>query len=111
MVHHVNHPDFYDKNFSHIFSFWDRLFGTDAPSITDTDGLVLGLSPDEECRYDGVIKLHMAPFLGLYRMAKKNLAVMLKCGVEWATSPRIFSDRPFSVVVSTSSLNSTHRGE
>jgi len=80
MVHHVNHPDFYDKNFAHIFSFWDRLFGTDAPSITDTNGLVFGISPDEQRLYDGVIKLHLAPFIGLYRMAKKNLAVMLKSG-------------------------------
>jgi len=98
MVHHVNHPDFYDKNFAHIFSFWDRLFGTDAPSITDTDGLVLGLSPDEEHRYDGVIKLHLAPFCGLYRMAKKNLAAILKGGAKLATSPRLFSNRPFSVL-------------
>jgi len=74
MAHHVNHPDFYDKNFGHIFSFWDRLFGTDVAPITNTNGLVLGLSPDEERRYDGVIKLHLAPFLGLYRLAKKNLA-------------------------------------
>jgi sterol desaturase/sphingolipid hydroxylase (fatty acid hydroxylase superfamily) len=102
MVHHVNHPDFYDKNFGHIFSFWDRLFGTDAPSITDTDGLVLGLSPDEEHRYDGVIKLHLAPFCGLYRMSKKNLAVVLKGGAKWATSPRLFSNRPFLVLSKSS---------
>jgi sterol desaturase/sphingolipid hydroxylase (fatty acid hydroxylase superfamily) len=98
MVHHVNHPDFYDKNFGHIFSFWDRLFGTDASPITDTDGLVLGLSPDEERLYDGVIKLHLAPFIGLYRMAKKNLTAMLKGGMERATSPRLFSNRPLSIL-------------
>ena len=69
MAHHVNHPDFYDKNFGHIFSFWDRLFGTDVAPITETDGLVLGLSPEEEYRYDGVVKLHLAPFFGLYRLA------------------------------------------
>ncbi|MEM9572174.1 MAG: sterol desaturase family protein [Pseudomonadota bacterium] len=27
--HHANHPDAWDKNFSGIFSIWDRLFGTD----------------------------------------------------------------------------------
>jgi len=80
MAHHVNHPDFYDKNFGHIFSFWDRLFGTDVPPISDTNGLVLGLSPEEECRYDGVIKLHLAPFLGLYRLA---LGGWSKCRTRW----------------------------
>jgi len=80
MAHHVNHPDFYDKNFGHIFSFWDRLFGTDIPPITDMNGLVLGLSPEEECRYDGVIKLHLAPFLGLYQLA---LAAWSTCRTRW----------------------------
>jgi sterol desaturase/sphingolipid hydroxylase (fatty acid hydroxylase superfamily) len=97
MVHHVNHPDFYDKNFGHIFSFWDRLFGTDAPAITDTNGLVLGLSPDEECRYNGVIKLHLAPFLGLYRLAKENMAVMFRGSAGWIPV-RFFSDRTPSVI-------------
>ncbi len=98
MVHHVNHPDFYDKNFGHIFSFWDRLFGTDAPPITDTNGLVLGLSPDEMRRYDGVIKLHLVPFLGLYRLAKKNLVGMLKSSAGRATKMRLFADHPFSIL-------------
>lgn len=80
MAHHVNHPDFYNKNFGHIFSFWDRLFGTDVPPITDTNGLVLGLSPEEECRYDSVIKLHLAPFLGLYQLA---LVGWSKCRTHW----------------------------
>ena len=111
MVHHVNHPDFYDKNFGHIFSFWDRLFGTDAPVIKNTDGLVLGLSPDEEHRYDGVIKLHLAPFSGLYRMAKKNLAAILKSRARRTTSPHLLTDLLLPVVISTSSLHSTHRDE
>lgn len=98
MVHHVNHPDFYDKNFGHIFSFWDRLFSTDAPPITDTNGLVLGLSPDEECRYDGVIKLHTAPFLGLYRLVKENLAAIPGGSTVWV-SVRFFSDRIRSVLM------------
>ena len=98
MVHHVNHPDFYDKNFGHIFSFWDRLFGTDAPPITDTNGLVLGLSPDEMRLYDGVIKLHLVPFLGLYRLAKKNLEGMLKSSAGRATKMRLFADHPFSIL-------------
>jgi len=80
MAHHVNHPDFYDKNFGHIFSFWDRLFGTDVPPISDTNGLVLGLSPEEERHYDGVIKLHLAPFFGLCRLA---LAGWSKCRTRW----------------------------
>ena len=111
MVHHVNHPDFYDKNFGHIFSFWDRLFGTDAPSITNTDGLVLGLSPDEEHRYDGVIKLHLAPFPGLYRLAKKNLAAILQSRARQTTSPYRFSDHPLPVVISTSPLHFTQSDE
>ena len=73
MAHHVNHPDFYNKNFGHIFSFWDRLFATDVAPITDMSGLTLGLSPDDERRYDGVIKLHVAPFLGLHRLAKERI--------------------------------------
>jgi len=73
MAHHVNHPDFYNKNFGHIFSFWDRLFATDVAPITDMNGLTLGLSPDDERRYDGVIKLHVAPFLGLHRLAKERI--------------------------------------
>jgi len=73
MAHHVNHPDFYNKNFGHIFSFWDRLFGTGVAPITDANGLLLGLSADEERRYNGVIKLHLAPFLGLHRLAKDKL--------------------------------------
>ncbi len=95
MVHHVNHPDFYDKNFGHIFSFWDQIFGTDAPPIIDTNGLVLGLSSDEERRYDGVIKLHLLPFLGLYRLTKKNLAGIAKTGAGWVTKTRFFADHSF----------------
>ena len=95
MVHHVNHPDFYDKNFGHIFSFWDQMFGTDAPPIIDTNGLVLGLSSDEERRYDGVIKLHLLPFLGLYRLTKKNLAGIAKTGAGWVTKTRFFADHSF----------------
>jgi len=95
MAHHVNHPDFYDKNCGHICSFWDRLFGTDVPPITDTNGLVLGLSPDEMRRYDGVIKLHLLPFLGLYRLTKKNLAGIAKIGAGWVTKTRFFADHSF----------------
>jgi sterol desaturase/sphingolipid hydroxylase (fatty acid hydroxylase superfamily) len=73
MAHHVNHPDFYNKNFGHIFSFWDRLFATDVAPITDMNGLTLGISPDDEYRYDGVVKLHLAPFLGLHRLVKEKL--------------------------------------
>jgi sterol desaturase/sphingolipid hydroxylase (fatty acid hydroxylase superfamily) len=73
MAHHVNHPDFHNKNFGHIFSFWDRLFGTDVAPIADTNGLTFGLPPDDEHRYDGVVKLHVAPFLGLHRLVKEKL--------------------------------------
>ena len=111
MVHHVNHPDFYDKNFGHIFSFWDRLFGTDAQPIKDTDGLVLGLSPDEEHRYDGVIKLHLAPFIGLYWLAKKNLATILKRRARPTSSPCLLSDHALPLVISTSSSHLTHSDE
>jgi sterol desaturase/sphingolipid hydroxylase (fatty acid hydroxylase superfamily) len=88
MAHHVNHPDFYNKNFGHIFSFWDRLFGTGVAPITDTDGLVLGVSPDDERRYDGVIKLHLAPFLGLHGLARQKLGAARNGGAVRATSPR-----------------------
>ncbi len=36
--HHSSHPDHYDRNYGHVFSFWDHLFGTavaaDAPNPT-----------------------------------------------------------------------------
>jgi len=60
--------------------------------------LVLGLSPDEERRYDGVIKLHLAPFLGLYRLAKKNLERVLKSSAGRATKMRLFADHSFSIL-------------
>jgi sterol desaturase/sphingolipid hydroxylase (fatty acid hydroxylase superfamily) len=70
MAHHVNHPDYYNKNYGHIFSFWDRLFATMVAPVTDLEDLTFGIEPDENRRYEGVIKLHLAPFSGLCRLLR-----------------------------------------
>ena len=50
--------------------FWDRLFGTGVAPVTDLDGLTFGLAADEDRRYNGIIKLHLAPFAGIYRLLR-----------------------------------------
>ena len=47
-LHHANDPRLRDKNFSALFTIWDRVFGTwMSPDAIATPDLTTGLDPDE----------------------------------------------------------------
>lgn len=73
MAHHVNHPRYYNRNFGGIFSFWDRLFGTQVAPIEDVAGLEFGIPRHEQTQYDGLVKLHVTPLVRLLRLPGQKL--------------------------------------
>lgn len=62
-THHSAHDADYDTNFSFIFSFWDRIFGTYKPETTTRNGkVVLGLDEFRGLHETDLLKLLSMPF-------------------------------------------------
>ena len=65
-VHHSKSPKHYDKNFGHIFSIWDRLFGTLYLPKSE-ERMEFGISEDEAREYRSLFGLYVTPILKIGR--------------------------------------------
>lgn len=64
-IHHSVDQRHYDTNFGHIFTFWDRIFGTHyIPS--EEERVKFGISDDEMPDYRSLRGLYLAPFVKLF---------------------------------------------
>jgi sterol desaturase/sphingolipid hydroxylase (fatty acid hydroxylase superfamily) len=67
--HHLHHsvdPRHWGKNFGFLFACWDRMAGTICYS-SPREKISVGIASGELADYDSVIKLHLMPYLKLYR--------------------------------------------
>jgi sterol desaturase/sphingolipid hydroxylase (fatty acid hydroxylase superfamily) len=67
--HHLHHsidPRHLDKNFGFLLSCWDRIAGTICYS-NPKENLSFGISPEEAGDYNSVLKLHLMPYVKMYR--------------------------------------------
>ena len=62
-LHHSANPEHFDKNFGFLFSFWDRMTGTERMVRRVHSGL-----PPEAGKYDSATALFFYPFLGAARL-------------------------------------------
>jgi sterol desaturase/sphingolipid hydroxylase (fatty acid hydroxylase superfamily) len=70
-VHHSRSKRHYNKNFGFIFSFWDRLFGTQVHLNQNTE-LEFGLQGEPYHQYSGIINHYLTPFLKVARMRREK---------------------------------------
>lgn len=66
MVHHSNHPEHHDTNFGHIFTFWDRLFGT-LYDPARAGQFELGIAPEEMKELNTLKALYLVPLRRAFR--------------------------------------------
>jgi sterol desaturase/sphingolipid hydroxylase (fatty acid hydroxylase superfamily) len=65
-VHHSKSPEHYDKNFGHIFSFWDKLLGTlYLPKFEER--MEFGIDDDEAYEYRSLFGLYILPVIKIWR--------------------------------------------
>ena len=70
-VHHSKSPAHYDKNFGHIFSIWDKLFGTlYLPKFEER--MEFGISDAEAREYRSLFGLYVTPILKIGRRLKPH---------------------------------------
>ncbi len=66
-VHHSVSPEHYDKNFGHIFSFWDSLFGTlYLPKFEER--VKFGIDEEEMPEYRSLFGLYVTPVVNIWRI-------------------------------------------
>lgn len=64
-VHHSKSPEHYDKNFGHIFAFWDRLFGTlYCPKFEER--MEFGIDDEEMPDYRSLFGLYVTPVIKIW---------------------------------------------
>jgi sterol desaturase/sphingolipid hydroxylase (fatty acid hydroxylase superfamily) len=66
-LHHSSADSHHNKNFGFIFSFWDRLFGTQI-QVTKPINLEFGLDRDEYADYSGVVNHYLTPLKRVKRL-------------------------------------------
>ena len=65
-VHHSKSAEHYDKNFGHIFSFWDSMFGTlYCPQFEER--MEFGIDDDELPEYRSLFGLYVMPIVKIWR--------------------------------------------
>lgn len=67
-IHHSSEQRHWDKNYALIFSFWDALFRS-LYVPRGREEFRLGLSGNEDRRFESVAALYLAPFGGAFRKA------------------------------------------
>ena len=65
-IHHSSEPRHWDRNYGLIFSFWDYFFRCIYVPRSKEE-FRLGLSGNEDHRFESVGALYVAPFVGAYR--------------------------------------------
>lgn len=61
-VHHIANPRFYNKNFGHVFSFWDMLIGTAYfPKAKELENIILGV--EEQENYQSLKDFYLRPLV------------------------------------------------
>jgi sterol desaturase/sphingolipid hydroxylase (fatty acid hydroxylase superfamily) len=73
-IHHSQKPHQHHSNMGFVFSFWDRLFGTQTIP-QEREEIVFGLDKGEDADYSSVLRLFWLPFLKIFRM-KSGLRVL-----------------------------------
>ncbi|KQU50729.1 fatty acid hydroxylase [Bosea sp. Leaf344] len=71
-LHHSTDPRHYDKNFGLLFSFWDRLFGTQCVPEPDED-FRFGLMERNASDYQSLRGLYLMPLKRMWRQIVKRL--------------------------------------
>jgi sterol desaturase/sphingolipid hydroxylase (fatty acid hydroxylase superfamily) len=71
-VHHSVSPAHYDKNFGHIFAFWDRLFGT-LYLPQHEERVKFGIEPGEQHEYRSLLGLYVTPCVKSWRILTRPL--------------------------------------
>ena len=70
-VHHSKSPAHYDKNFGHVFSFWDKLFGTlYLPKFEER--MTFGIDEAEAREYRSLFGLYVTPILKIWRRLRSG---------------------------------------
>lgn len=65
-IHHSKSPDHYDRNFGHIFAFWDHLFGTlYCPKAQEH--IEFGIEEEEQDDYRTLKGLYVVPLVKIWR--------------------------------------------
>ncbi|MEZ5933295.1 MAG: sterol desaturase family protein [Alphaproteobacteria bacterium] len=78
-VHHSKSPVHYDKNFGHIFSVWDMLFGT-LYLPTCNERMTFGISDSEAHDYRSLFGLYVTPILKIWRRLRSRGGATLAVG-------------------------------
>ncbi|MBW2385145.1 MAG: sterol desaturase family protein [Deltaproteobacteria bacterium] len=73
-IHHSQKPHQHHSNMGFMFSFWDRLFGTQTIP-REREEIVFGLDQGEDADYSSVLRLFWLPFAKIFRM-KSGLRVL-----------------------------------
>ncbi|MCF3099297.1 sterol desaturase family protein, partial [Aeromonas australiensis] len=60
-LHHSSAIEHYDKNFGFIFSFWDKLFGTQV-LVTTPIKIKFGIKGEDYFEYSGLLNHYITPF-------------------------------------------------
>ena len=61
-LHHSRDPRHHDCNFGHIFTFWDRMFGTHYKPV-DGEKFELGIDRDENAKLRTLNALYLRPLV------------------------------------------------
>jgi sterol desaturase/sphingolipid hydroxylase (fatty acid hydroxylase superfamily) len=69
-IHHSQKPRQHHTNMGFIFSFWDRLFGTQTIPL-EREEIAFGLDNGEHTEYSSVLRLFFLPFVKIFRMKSK----------------------------------------
>ncbi len=70
-VHHSKSPEHYDTNFGHIFSFWDKLFGTLYLPRHD-ERMKFGIDDEEMHEYRSLFGLYITPLIKIWRRIRPS---------------------------------------
>lgn len=70
-VHHSNAPRHYDTNFGHIFSFWDKLFGTlYLPKFEER--VEFGIDEKDMKEFRSLFGLYITPVINIWRILTRR---------------------------------------
>ena len=86
-LHHSVDPRHYDKNFGLLFSFWDRLFGTQCVPERDED-FKFGLMKRENQHYRSLSGLYIRPLVMMWGHVAKAVGLKPRVSPKAENSPR-----------------------
>lgn len=70
-VHHSTQERHFDKNFGHIFAFWDRMFGT-LYLPRPEERVIFGIAPEEMAEHRSLRGIYLTPFARAARLLARD---------------------------------------